>query len=87
MMNVDSPARVIESEINDEYHGSDHCPLSLTLEIAGGAELPKDEKKNGGADVIVPAEGSMKIIPKLPVAATVETKKIIPKKRPAVDVD
>lgn len=24
---------VVNSEINAEYHGSDHCPLSLTIDI------------------------------------------------------
>lgn len=24
---------VINSEINDEYHGSDHVPLSLTIDL------------------------------------------------------
>ncbi len=24
---------VLDSEINNEYHGSDHCPLSLTLDL------------------------------------------------------
>ena len=25
---------VVDSEINNEYQGSDHCPLSLTFDLA-----------------------------------------------------
>ena len=34
---LQAPLKVSASEINDEYHGSDHCPLSLTLSQAGAA--------------------------------------------------
>jgi exodeoxyribonuclease-3 len=27
----------IDSEINNEYHGSDHCPLSLTIGLGGSS--------------------------------------------------
>ena len=34
--------RVLASEINNEYHGSDHCPLSLTLHIVDAAKPVKE---------------------------------------------
>jgi exonuclease III len=36
MFKAGSAAKVINSEINNEYHGSDHCPLSLTIRFIGG---------------------------------------------------
>lgn len=34
--------RVTESEINDEYYGSDHCPLSLTLRVGRDSSAEKN---------------------------------------------
>jgi hypothetical protein len=36
---------VIDSEINDEYWGSDHCPLSLVLKVGGASHLLTDSEK------------------------------------------
>lgn len=36
MIQAGSATLVINSEINNEYHGSDHCPLSLTIRCNGG---------------------------------------------------
>ena len=36
---------MIDSEINDEYWGSDHCPLSLVLKIGGPSAKLSDEDK------------------------------------------
>ena len=35
--------RLVDSDINDEYWGSDHCPLSLVIKSGEGAI-------NGGID-------------------------------------
>ena len=36
MTQAASATTVINSEINNEYYGSDHCPLSLTIKCNGG---------------------------------------------------
>ncbi len=36
MTQAGSATLLINSEINNEYHGSDHCPLSLTIKCNGG---------------------------------------------------
>ena len=36
---------MIDSEINDEYWGSDHCPLSLVLKVGGASNLLTDVDK------------------------------------------
>jgi hypothetical protein len=73
LINGDKDAiTVVESEINDEYHGSDHCPLSLTLRV-GGAHYEDKVERAGIAEKIQAKEE-----PKV-------EEKIIPKKRASVD--
>ena len=49
-------SQVIDSDINDEYWGSDHCPLSLTLKTGGGnakveSTSPIEEKEKKVVEV------------------------------------
>jgi hypothetical protein len=63
---------VIDSDINDEYWGSDHCPLSLVLKVGGASNLLTDGEK----EIVKIVEKKEMIQAKAPV---------IPKKPALVD--
>lgn len=74
---------VINSEINNEYFGSDHCPLSLTIKC-----------NNGGSESIVKSIEIKKTEEKAPIkemmkssvpAPKIEEKKILAKRPATVD--
>ena len=53
---------VIDSEINKEYEGSDHCPISLTLD--------KERIRLLDGKRPAPSDPLDQIIPKAPIAKT-----------------
>jgi hypothetical protein len=83
MLQADSAAKVINSEINNEYYGSDHCPLSLTISCnEGGSKSIVQSIEIKEADEKAPVKEMMK--PSVP-APKIEEKKILAKRPASVD--
>ena len=74
---------VVNSEINNEYHGSDHCPLSLTIKCNGnGSETIVQSIEIKESEEKAPIKEMMKASSPAP---KIEEKKILAKRPATVD--